>query len=186
MTKKFLSLLLFVSLVGCGVSKKKTTYGKERKISIGPAEEVIKTEPKVVEVLEANEKKMADRTQQIINTALTFTGVRYKFGGTTTKGMDCSGLLHVSFSEHDIDLPRASYEIAKEGEDITLREVTVGDLLFFGTSNRKKSINHVGLVVAIDGNDIKFIHSTTSRGVIVSSMREGYWSHAFIKATRIL
>jgi cell wall-associated NlpC family hydrolase len=117
---------------------------------------------------------------------MTFTGVRYKFGGTTTKGMDCSGLLHVSFAEHDIDLPRASYMIANQGEKIELKEVTVGDLLFFGTSNRKKSINHVGLVVAIDGNDIKFIHSTTSRGVIVSSMREGYWSHAFIKATRIL
>ena len=153
---------------------------------MAPTEGRIATEPEIVEILEPKEKEVANRTQQIINTAMTFTGVRYKYGGTTTKGMDCSGLLQVSFSEHDIDLPRASYEIAKEGESIELKEVSVGDLLFFGTSGRKKSINHVGLVVSIDGDDIKFIHSTTSRGVIVSSMREGYWSHAFIKATRIL
>lgn len=186
MTKKILSLVLFISLVSCGVSKKKTTYGSERKISIGPTEGPVETKTEVVEVLEPNEKRIADKTQQIINTAMTFTGVRYKFGGSTTKGMDCSGLLHVSFAEHDIDLPRASYMIAKEGENIDLKEVGLGDLLFFGTSNKKKSINHVGLVVSIDGNEIKFIHSTTSRGVIVSSMREGYWNHAFIKATRIL
>ncbi|HUH46216.1 MAG TPA: NlpC/P60 family protein, partial [Arenibacter sp.] len=117
MTKKFLSLLLFVSLVGCGVSKKRTTYGNERKISIGPTERTREPEPKIAEALEVNEKKVVDRTQEIINTAMTFTGVRYKFGGTTTKGMDCSGLLHVAFAQHDIDLPRASYMIANEGEN---------------------------------------------------------------------
>lgn len=184
MSKKILSLLLLFSLVGCGVSKKKATYGNERKISVRPTEGPVGARPKVDESV--NAKRIADKTQQIINTAMTFTGVRYKYGGTTTKGMDCSGLLHVSFAKHDILIPRASYMIAKEGETIKLEEVGLGDLLFFGTSNRKKSINHVGLVVAIEGNDIKFIHSTTSRGVIVSSMREGYWNHAFIKATRIL
>ena len=186
MTRKFLSLLLLFSLVGCGVSKKRTTYGNERKISVGPTEKVIGAKPKIAQPLETDEKKITDKTQQIINTAMTFTGVRYKYGGSTTKGMDCSGLLHVSFAEHNINIPRASYLIAKEGENIELGEVSVGDLLFFGTSNRKKNINHVGLVVAIDGNDIRFIHSTTSRGVIVSSLREGYWNHAFIKAARLL
>ncbi|HLT51306.1 MAG TPA: C40 family peptidase [Arenibacter sp.] len=186
MTRTFISLLLFISLVGCGVSKKKISSGNERKISVAPSKEPMEAKPKLGEPLEINEKKVADKTLQIINTAMTFTGVRYKYGGSTRKGMDCSGLLHVSFAEHDIAIPRASYMIAREGENIELREVIVGDLLFFGTSNRKKNINHVGLVVAIDGDDIKFIHSTTSRGVIVSSLREGYWNHAFIKATRIL
>src|SRR5690554_2783453 len=130
MTRKLLSLLLLVSLVGCGVSKKRTTYGNERKISVGPTEEAVGAKPKIAEPL-TDEKKIANKTQQIINTAMTFTGVRYKYGGSTTKGMDCSGLLHVSFAEHDIDIPRASYLIAKEGENIELREVSVGDLLFF-------------------------------------------------------
>ena len=43
----------------------------------------------------------------------------------------------------------------------------------------------LGLVVAVDGDDVRFIHSTTSRGVIVSSLREGFWNHAFVKATRV-
>ena len=71
-------------------------------------------------------------SEQIINTALTFSGTRYKFGGTTNKGMDCSGLLYVAFGEHDIQLPRASYQMAEEGQKINLKEVSKGDLLFLG------------------------------------------------------
>ena len=76
--------------------------------------------------------------------------------------------------------------MAEEGKEIRLKEVTKGDLVFFKTSRKAKKINHVGLVVAIDDGEIKFIHSTSSRGVIVSSLKEGYWNAAFIKATRVL
>ncbi len=131
-------------------------------------------------------EKSSAKADVIINTALLFSGVRYKYGGTTRNGMDCSGLLYTSFLEHDISLPRASYEMANEGKTIRINEVTKGDLLFFKTSSRGKGINHVGLVVAVEGDDIKFIHSTSSRGVIVSSLREGFWNYAFVKATRIL
>jgi cell wall-associated NlpC family hydrolase len=186
MMRKFLSLVVLFLVVSCGASKKKNNVSTERKISVGPSDITIETAKEESKPVELPVTRTASKSKQIINTALTFSGTRYKFGGTTTKGMDCSGLLYVSFGEHHIDLPRASYEIAKEGENIDLKNVTAGDLLFFGTSNRKKNINHVGLVVSVDGDDIKFIHSTTSRGVIVSSLREGYWNYAFIKATRIL
>ncbi|MEH6682149.1 MAG: C40 family peptidase [Sediminicola sp.] len=122
---------------------------------------------------------------KVINTALEYSGVRYKYGGTTRKGMDCSGLMFVSFAEHNYQLPRTSTEMAEEGKKVRLEEVDKGDLLFFSTGRRNNRINHVGLVVDIDGDDIKFIHSSTSRGVIVSSMREGYWNSAFVKATRV-
>ncbi|MEM8938226.1 MAG: NlpC/P60 family protein, partial [Bacteroidota bacterium] len=69
---------------------------------------------------------------------------------------------------------------------IKVGQVQKGDLLFFKTSKSGKRINHVGLVVDVKGDDIKFIHSTTSRGVIVSSLREGFWNYSFVKATRIL
>lgn len=186
--RKLLPLGFLFLVVGCGTSKKITNAQTERKISLGPSE--VTAEPPLMEAkaVEAGNKAETDlnKSKQIINTALTFAGTRYKFGGTTSKGMDCSGLLYVSFGEHNINLPRSSYQIANEGVEINLKQVTEGDLLFFGTSNRKKIINHVGLVVSVDGNDIKFIHSSTSRGVIVSSLREGYWNSAFIKATRIL
>ncbi|GGW34267.1 C40 family peptidase [Arenibacter certesii] len=186
MIRKFLSIAVVFLVVSCGASKKKSIAQTERKISVAPTKVSVAPSKEESSLVEAKTVTTTSKSKQIINTALTFSGTRYKFGGTTTKGMDCSGLLYVSFGEHDIDLPRASYQIAKEGESIDLRQVSEGDLLFFGTSNRRKTINHVGLVVSVDGNDIKFIHSTTSRGVIVSSLREGYWNSAFIKATRIL
>jgi cell wall-associated NlpC family hydrolase len=191
MFKKLIIASLCLGVVSCGVVKKKTTYGSNRTVTVAASEipgEIdrdsvsdIKSEEKAIE----NEISL-NRSEEIINTALTFTGVKYKYGGTTRKGMDCSGLLYVSFLEHDIYLPRVSYYMANEGKKIKLDEVSKGDLLFFTTSKRRKRINHVGLVVAVDGEDIRFIHSTTSRGVIVSSLKEGYWNYAFVKATRVL
>ena len=132
------------------------------------------------------EKITTTKADEIINTALTYSGVRYKYGGTSRKGMDCSGLLFVSFNENEVDLPRVSHEMAGEGKKIGLQKVRKGDLLFFKTSRKGKRINHVGLVVSVEGDDIKFIHSTSSRGVIVSSLREGFWNLSFVKATRVL
>src|SRR5690606_20392055 len=130
--------------------------------------------------------KKNERAEAIISTALDFMGTRYKYAGTTKKGMDCSGLVYVSLQEHGIPFPRTSYQMALEGHKIDLEAVEKGDLLYFKTSKTGKRINHVGLVVEVDGDDIRFIHATTSRGVLVSSLREGYWNHAFVKAMRIL
>lgn len=179
-------LIIFLLLLGsCGVSKKRTVRSKEYKVSVsGDSETVeIPSEEPLETIIPPKELSKADA---IINTALTFSGVRYKYGGTTKKGVDCSGLLYVSFAAHDKPLPRVSYVMANEGKRIRLREVTKGDLLFFKTTRRGKRINHVGLVVAVENKEIKFIHASSSRGVIVSSLREGYWNHAFVKATRVL
>lgn len=122
--------------------------------------------------------------EKIINTALTYKGTRYKYGGTSRKGMDCSGLMYKSFTLNGVPLNRSSYQIAKQGKNISLQNVKKGDLIFFtiGGNNR---INHVGLVIAV-GGCIKFIHSTTSKGVITSSMDEKYWKKNYTKAKRIL
>ena len=76
--------------------------------------------------------------------------------------------------------------MAEKGKRVKINKVQKGDLLFFKTKRRAKKINHVGMVVAVEGDVIKFIHSSSSRGVIVSSLREGYWNKAFVKATRVL
>ena len=188
-----MSLCLFL---GCGAIKKKTTYSENRKVSVTPSERkytvegenrtILKTPALGEDNLEEAPIRSPDKVENIINTALSYTGVRYKFGGTTNKGMDCSGLLYVAFGEHDVPLPRISYQMANEGRRIRIEKVTKGDLLFFSTGRGKNRINHVGLVVAVEGDDIKFIHSSSARGVIVSSLREGFWNHAFVKATRIL
>ncbi|WP_010518243.1 C40 family peptidase [Croceivirga radicis] len=180
MHKKFLLLVLTISLTNC-VVKKKTTYAKAKTVTI-EADQPLETTPRIRKK-KTKELKKAD---EIINIALQFTGTRYKFGGTTRKGMDCSGLVYVALLENNISFPRASYQMATEGKKINLSQVQKGDLLFFKTGRKGKRINHVGLVVSIADDEIKFIHATTSRGVIVSSLREGYWSNSFVKANRIL
>jgi cell wall-associated NlpC family hydrolase len=130
--------------------------------------------------------RLSVKADEIVANALTYKGVKYKYGGNTRRGMDCSGLVHLVFSEADYQLPRSSRNIAEEGRNIALKDVKKGDLLFFKISRISKAINHVGLVVSVDDDQIYFIHSTTSRGVIVSALSEKYWKKAFAKAKNIL
>jgi cell wall-associated NlpC family hydrolase len=179
-------IFLFIS---CGSGRRSSSSDTERKISVAAANNVRtgnESESKDSATPTVTTPDILTRADEVINTALTFSGVRYKFGGTTKKGMDCSGLLYVSFREHDIQLPRTSIHMAEEGKRITVKEVQKGDLLFFKTSRGSKRINHVGMVVGIANDEITFIHASTSRGVTVSSLRDGFWNQAFVKATRIL
>ena len=122
----------------------------------------------------------------IIDFAKQFEGVKYKFGGTTKKGMDCSGLVYETFKAFDISLPRISRDMAKQGDKIFLEDIKEGDLLFFKTTKKRNIISHVGLVVTALPGNIEFIHSTTNQGVIISSLAERYWYFSFAEARRIL
>lgn len=122
----------------------------------------------------------------IIKEAKTYTGTPYRFGGVTKKGMDCSGLIYTAFKANDIYLPRSSVDMSREGEKVNLKNVLPGDLVFFKTNRRRNVVNHVGIVVEGQGNEVKFIHSSTSRGVIISSIAETYWQRAFTEARRVL
>lgn len=125
-------------------------------------------------------------SNQIIKFAKTYRGTPYRFGGTTNKGMDCSGLVYTSFKSQNIYLPRVSRDMAREGQQINIQQTKPGDLLFFKTNRSRNSINHVGIVVDVNGDDIQFIHSSTTKGVIISSIKESYWQRAFTEARRIL
>ena len=131
-------------------------------------------------------EKRSTKIDKIVSNALKYKGVRYKFGGTTKRGMDCSGIVYVSYLQEKVQLPRVSRHMAKRGKKVSLRNAKKGDLLFFKTSKRSSRINHVGLIVSVKKNQIRFIHSTTSRGVIISSLLEKYWKNTFVKSKRIL
>ncbi|MFH6767921.1 C40 family peptidase [Gaetbulibacter aquiaggeris] len=128
----------------------------------------------------------SNKAFNIIDFAKQFEGVKYKFGGTTKKGMDCSGLVYETFKAFDISLPRISREMAKEGVQVYIDDVKEGDLLFFKTTKKRNIISHVGLVVTALPGNIEFIHSTTNQGVIISSLAERYWYYSFSEARRIL
>ena len=135
-----------------------------------------------------NAKKTARTTPEdrIVNHARTFSGTPYAWGGTTRKGMDCSGLIYVSYKEEGITLPRVSRDMATRGKKINKSAIKKGDLVFFKTSKRSKKINHVGLVTEVKSGTVYFIHSTTSKGVLTSSLEEKYWKKAYNQARRIL
>ncbi len=121
---------------------------------------------------------------QMINNAMNFIGVKYRGGGTTSSGMDCSGMVTAVLDIFDIKMPRSSREMAQVGEKIPLDQVQTGDLIFFKTRG-KNVINHVGMVVEIIGDEIKFIHSSTNKGVIISSTKEPYYKRSFAQVNRI-
>ena len=123
--------------------------------------------------------------QFLIDTASEKLGTRYRSGGTTFNGFDCSGLIFNTFNQIDFTLPRSSNQQAKIGTKVQKSQAQKGDLIFFATNGRG-SINHVGMITEIIGDEIKFIHSSTSLGVIVSSIKEAYYSKRFKQINRVL
>lgn len=169
---KILLLAICVFMVSCG-SSKSTVYSKRKKRVYRPSKNYDKKQP-----------TLADK---VIWTAVTYKGTRYKYGGTTKKGIDCSGLVMVSFAKRGIQLPRSSYDMSKTGRKISLREVRRGDLLFFKTNPRRPNrISHVGLVTSVKNGLISFIHASTKRGVIVNNLSQKYYKRNFAGAKRVL
>ena len=122
---------------------------------------------------------------QLISKAAENIGTRYRSGGTSKEGFDCSGLMCSTFGSFDIKLPRTSREQSSVGTRINTSEAQKGDLIFFKTNGRGQ-INHVGMVVEVCEGEIKFIHSSTSNGVIISSTKERYYEKNFSQINRVL
>ncbi|MFN3967690.1 C40 family peptidase [Flavobacterium sp.] len=123
--------------------------------------------------------------KQLINSASDNLGVGYRGGGTTKAGFDCSGLIYSTFKKFDITLPRSSHEMATVGTKIDLSNAKKGDLIFFINRGQRR-INHVGMVVEVTDDEVKFIHSSTQSGVIISSTKESYYNRTFVQINRIL
>lgn len=122
--------------------------------------------------------------EQILNVAAENLGSPYRGGGTTPAGFDCSGFVNYTMSQFDIELPRSSSEMARSGKRILKKEAKAGDLIFFNTSG--SGVSHVGIVTENNDGIIKFIHSSTSSGVIYSSTAENYYARTFVGVNRIL
>lgn len=120
---------------------------------------------------------------QVIETALTYMGTPYKFGGMSTNGLDCSGLVNLAFQSIGRSMPRTSRQLADLGKNIRRERVRKGDLVFF-SSNNGNTINHVGLITRIRPGHY-FIHATTSRGVREDDLNGDYWRERFRKAIRL-
>lgn len=117
--------------------------------------------------------------------ARDYEGVRYRYGGSTSDGMDCSGLINISFDKAGEQVPRTSMSLFDASNPINIKEIQKGDLMFFATGRNRKKINHVALVVEVTPAEILFIHATVSKGVIISSFNEPYWLGKYLSAGRL-
>ena len=121
----------------------------------------------------------------VIQTARSYTGVPYRWGGTTRVGMDCSGLLCTSFQSIDVPLPRTSEEQSRYGKKVKLKHIREGDLVFFGANRFSNEVTHVGMVTeVISDEEVRFIHASTSLGVTENNLYSDYFQKIFIKAVR--
>ena len=126
-----------------------------------------------------------EKAEFLIKKASENLGTRYRSGGSTSAGFDCSGLMFSTFQNLDMTLPRSSHEMAGYGVKINKVQAQKGDLIFFATFGGRR-ISHVGLVTEVTNGEIKFIHSSTGSGVVVSSLNEPYYSRTFVQVNRVL
>lgn len=140
------------------------------------------------EKLSRSEKRKTNQLpEQLIEAAVDNLGIKYKYAGTTKAGYDCSGLMYSIFNAENITLPRNSFQQSKIGVVLNPKrdKAQKGDLIFFKT-NKNREINHVGIVIEVSDEEIKFIHSSTSKGVIISSTKEPYYQKTFVQINRVL
>lgn len=117
-----------------------------------------------------------------LNEQLTqWRGTPYRYGGTTRRGVDCSGFVWLTFRDRfGLQLPRTTAAQTDIGTRISTRDLLPGDLVFFKTGSGEN-----GLHVGIYDTDNQFIHASTSQGVIRSSLNNVYWKKVFWQARRI-
>ena len=138
-------------------------------------------------VSRSDKRKENQLAEKLIAAATENLGVKYKYAGTTKAGFDCSGLMYTIFNSENINIPRNSFQQSKIGVVLNPKkdQAQKGDLIFFKT-NKNKDINHVGIVIEATHDEIKFIHSSTSKGVIISSTKESYYQKTFVQINRVL
>ncbi|MFR9164840.1 MAG: C40 family peptidase [Dysgonomonas sp.] len=114
--------------------------------------------------------------------ASVWLGVPYRYGGLSRRGIDCSGLVHRIYKNvYNKNVSRSTRDLEKDVKKISKKNLKAGDLVFFATSKKSKKINHVGIYL----KDNCFVHASTSRGVIISSLKEDYYDRTWKKGGRI-
>lgn len=151
-----------------------------------PIQQVPRPEPPLpAENMAEHKPSLPAQAYKVVAQARQYIGTPYRNGGTTSKGMDCSGLVHTCFKGVNVQLPRASYQMAERGTPVQRSELRIGDLVFFRLSGAKR-ISHVGIVSDVLPKEVYFIHSSSSRGVVCESLDAPFYLKGFVTARRVL
>ncbi|EKF63213.1 lipoprotein spr [Serratia plymuthica A30] len=121
-----------------------------------------------------------DVKSKIMDQYADWKGVRYRLGGESKRGIDCSAFVQRTFREQfGMDLPRSTYEQEDLGKKIVRTKLRPGDLVLFRAGSTGR---HVGIYL---GND-QFVHASTSSGVMISNLNDNYWNKRYREARRVL
>lgn len=178
---KFILVVICLTMGVAGVSAQ-----KNRKKSHSTTK-TVKSQKEILESkidIEQSKDSTNQKLVSLYNEAMNWLKTPYRRGGTSEKGMDCSGLTGTIYKNvFGVTLQRRSTDIANvDVKDVNKSQLKPGDLVFFSTSRGGKRVNHVGVFL---GNR-QFIHASTSNGVIISNLDEAYYQRTWVKGGRVV
>lgn len=151
--------LLLLALTGCSTPSKKTST----------------SHPTTAIDLQ----KTAQVKQNLLAQYRSWEGTPYQLGGTTRRGIDCSGFVQRTYAEKlGYSLPRTTSEQLKAGKYVDIKNLQPGDIVFFKTGLKTR---HNGIYL---GNN-QFMHASSSQGVTISSLKNSYWYKTYWTAIRV-
>ncbi len=126
--------------------------------------------------------KSSLRLEQLYQRHEQWQGTPYQLGGLSQQGIDCSGFVQLTFiDEFGLQLPRTTTAQSRQGYPIPEQQLRAGDLVFFNIPAQGK-LQHVGIYLEQN----KFLHASTSQGVIISDLTTTYWQDNYWKSIRVL
>ncbi len=161
--KLTLILIIFLMIFGCAG---KDPYKSDKRLKA-----------KLKNIIDLDQSSMVKK--KLLEQYSQWKGTRYKLGGLTKKGIDCSGFVYITFRlKLGIELPRSTKLLVKEGNKISKDQLRSGDLVFFKTGFFTR---HVGIYL----NNSKFLHASVRKGVIISNLKNSYWESKYWTSKRI-
>lgn len=146
-TYKFLSLLLVIGLY----------------LSFIPAQ------------AQKKKRRKKQKVSKVISAAKAYIGTPYKYGGTSGKGIDCSGLMMQCYKKINVKLPRTAKEQSKYGKKVSWGSLKPGDIVFFKFKQKREKWYHSGMITSAKDKKIRFIHASSSKGVVESNLMADYY-----------
>lgn len=170
--KKIIFILAAVLFSGCGVVPRSGTPPA----SVNSGDSPNRSRPPVA----ASVSTYSEARSTLMQAYREWKGTPYILGGASSNGVDCSSFVRIVFENYfGIDLPPNTRTQLNAGSGIRRLSLRTGDLVFFRTG--RKTL-HVGIIT--EGKD--FLHASTSKGVMISSLNEYYWSSRYLAARRVL
>jgi cell wall-associated NlpC family hydrolase len=120
-------------------------------------------------------KKRKKEVQTVIQTAYSYKGTPYKYGGTSRKGIDCSALMQNSFKKAGYNIPRTAKEQSQHGKKIGWSSIQPGDVVFFKFKEKREKWYHSGIITKVGDSKASFVHASSSKGVVESNLYADYY-----------